>query len=80
MDDQYVVQDLHFYPFKIVEGDNKAPLYSVQSTKVPEGVTLSAIDVDAEILRTISNYRKNIRKAVITVPAYFRKEQIEATK
>lgn len=77
MSDQYIIQDLYYYPFKIVEGPDDTPLYSVVGK---EGdVTLSAIDVDAQILRTVASYRKNVKQAVITVPAYFRQEQIDAT-
>ena len=76
--DQYIVQDLYYYPFKIIPGPDDIPLYSV--TGDGEDVTLSAIDVDAQILRTLASYGENIKKAVITVPAYFRKEQIDATE
>ena len=77
MSDQYIIRDLYYYPFKIVEGPDDTPLYSV--TGSGGDVTLSAVDVDAQILRTLASYRANVKQAVITVPAYFRKEQIAAT-
>ena len=77
MSDQYIIRDLYYYPFKIVEGPDDTPLYSV--TGSGGDVTLSAVDVDAQILRTMASYRANVKQAVITVPAYFRKEQIAAT-
>lgn len=77
MSDQYIIQDLYYYPFKIVEGPDDTPLYSV--TGKDGDVTLSAVDVDAQILRTVASYRENVKRAVITVPAYFRQEQIDAT-
>lgn len=77
MSDQYIIRDLYYYPFKIVEGPDDTPLYSV--TGSGGDVTLSAVDVDAQILRTLASYRENVKRAVITVPAYFRKEQIAAT-
>lgn len=78
MSDQYIIQDLYYYPFKIIEGPNETPLYEVKGKG--EDVTLDAIQVDAQILRTLAGYRPNIKRAVITVPAYFREEQINATK
>ena len=80
MDDGYIRVDLHYWPFDIVEGDNGQPLYSVTGANNSQ-VTLTAVDVDAEILRTLKNYAKGgVTEAVITIPSYFNKEQIRETK
>ena len=77
--DQYVKRDLHFWPFCIEEGADGYPLYKFMGQKGP--LTMSAIEVDAEILKLLKSYvHGGVSKAVITVPSYFTREQTEATK
>lgn len=77
--DDYVKRDIHFWPFTIVEGEDGLPNYKC-SGKDGE-LLLTAVDIDAEILRTLKAYAKEgVENAVITVPSYFSKSQIDATK
>ena len=79
MDDGYIRVDLHYWPFDLVDGDNGQPLYYVTGANGSQ-VSLTAVDVDAEILRTLKGYAKGgVTDAVITIPSYFNKEQIRET-
>lgn len=77
MDDGYIRVDLHYWPFDIVEGDNGQPLYSVTGANNSQ-VTLTAVDVDAEILRTLKNYAKGgVTEAVSPSPPTSTKSRSE---
>lgn len=78
-DDEYVKRDLHFWPFQIVKGDDGLPYYHVSGQ---DGRTfdLSAVDVDAEILKVLKGYvKEGVTDAVITIPSYFSGAQTAAT-
>ena len=78
-DDLFVKRDIHFWPFTIIEGENGFPVYSVGGKD--RNYELTAEDVDAQILRTMKEYvKEGVEKAVITVPSYFSKSQIDATR
>lgn len=80
MEDGYIRVDLHYWPFDLVPGDDDKPMYRVAGANQSH-VLLSAVDVDAEILRTLKSYSKEgITNAVITIPSYFNKDQEEETR
>ena len=76
---QDVKRDRFYWPFELVEGEDEKPRYKVI---VSDGdVKVSAVDIDAQILKLLASYRKGgVEKAVITVPSYFTKEQVDDTK
>ena len=77
--DDYVKRDIHFWPFSIIEGDDGLPYYRVNGDG--REYDLSAVDIDAQILRTMKNYvKEGVDNVVITVPSYFSKSQIDDTK
>ena len=77
--DPYVRRDVHFWSFRLVEGDDGMPYYEVEGKG--KKFQLSPVDVDAQILKTLKAYAKEgVENAVITVPAYFSESQREATK
>ena len=77
--DDYVKRDIHFWPFSIIEGEDGLPYYHVKGDN--REYDLSAVDIDAQILRTMKNYvKEGVDNVVITVPSYFSKSQIEDTK
>ena len=73
-----VQRDRNYWPFQLKEGKEKTPTYSV---KVSDGeIDLTAVDVSAEILKLLTSYHKaGVESAVITVPSYFNKRQVEQT-
>ena len=75
---QDVKRDRFYWPFRLEEGEGKKPKYHIS---VSNGeVDLSAVDIDAQILKLLASYPKGgVESAVITVPSYFTKEQIEET-
>ena len=83
--DQYVKRDLHYWPFCIEEDSEGYPVYKFigkdKFTGKDKFLYMSAIQVDAEILKLLKSYVPGgVSKAVITVPSYFTREQTEATK
>ena len=78
-DDEYVKRDLHFWPFQLVRGEKDLPYYRV-SGQNGKTFDLSAIDIDAEILKILKGYvKEGVTDAVITIPSYFTDAQTAAT-
>ena len=72
--------DLQFLPYTVVEGPNQTA-----RVQLPGGRTVSPQEVSAVILRTLKDQASaalgvDVRKAVITVPAYFDDAQRQATR
>ena len=82
--DQSVQNDIKYLPVKIIEDPiTKKPQYCIKVNN--EEKKYFPEDVSSEILKYIKKYSedyvgKPIKKAVITVPAYFNNTQREATK
>lgn len=77
-DDQHLQKDLVFWPFSVVDNGKGTPCISVDGNLYyPEeisGILLSHLKVDAE-----KYLKREVTKAVITVPAYFKEGQRQAT-
>ena len=79
IDDQAVKKDMEILPYKIVPGDNDDAWLSIDDKKY------SPSQISAMILQkmkeTAEKYLgKEVKEAVITVPAYFNDAQRQATK
>ena len=79
--DDCVRSDCLYWPFTVKEGEDGLPYYA-PTTKNPEGLLVSPVDVSAEVIRNMmaASGLKGTISAVISVPSYFNNEQIEATK
>lgn len=81
--DEVVQNDLPFFTYKVV-GDVKDNIY-LRSDVLLNKPLISPEEISSHILRKLKdmaqNYlKKNVKRAVITVPAYFNDTQREATK
>ncbi|EKE41794.1 heat shock protein70, hsp70A2, putative [Entamoeba nuttalli P19] len=81
-DDKEVQRDLHIFPFNIINQDNKpfikVTLKGEEKIYSPEEISAMIIH---KMAKTASDYLgKEVKKAVITVPAYFNDAQRQATK
>lgn len=82
-DDKEVQSDMKHWPFKVIRGEHDKPLIEVQYCN--ERRTFKAEEISAMVLskmKDIAETRigKKVKKAVITVPAYFNDSQRQATK
>ena len=81
-DDPMVQKDLKYYPFKVVNKNNRPHV----TVKVGEGgKLLTPEEISAMVLGNMkqiaeSYLGENVTKAVVTVPAYFNDAQRRATK
>lgn len=80
--DDTIQKDIDFYPFKIVKGKGDQP--EVQVDYNDEKKNFKPEELSAMILRKLKSDAETflgcpVRKAVITVPAYFNDEQKQAT-
>jgi len=81
--DDIVQKDMKLWPFKVVPDTNDKPIIEVEYKK--ESKQFSAEEVSAVILTKMkeiaeSYLGKDVKNAVITVPAYFNDAQRQATK
>jgi L1 cell adhesion molecule like protein len=81
--DPVVQSDIKHFPFKVVCGPNDKPLFEVQF--MGETKTFSAEEISAMILIKMKEIAETylghtVKKAVVTVPAYFNDSQRQATK
>ena len=81
--DQYLQKDLEHYSFDVIKGDNDKPLIRVEYLN--ETKTFCPEEISAMILQKIKDIAekyvgREIKKAVITVPAYFNDAQRSSTK
>ncbi|KAL3870970.1 hypothetical protein ACJMK2_038995 [Sinanodonta woodiana] len=81
-DDKSVQSDIKFYPFKVINKNNKPHVEVLvgQTTKVfaPEELSAMVLGKMKEIAEAFLG--KEIKNAVVTVPAYFNDAQRQATK
>ncbi len=81
--DETIQKDIEHYTFDIVKGENNKPLIQVEY--MDELKTFYPEQISAMILEKIKNLAEKylgcpVKKAVITVPAYFNDSQRQATK
>lgn len=81
--DRCVQEDIKLWPFRVVPGDNDKPLVEVSYRG--ETKRFSAEELSAMILSEMKRVAEtclgtSVKKAVITVPAYFNDGQRQATK
>ena len=83
-DDKEIQEDMKYWPFKVIKDDNNRPLFEINNDDgkiekfYPE-------EISSMILSKLKEDAKNfcgheIKKAIITVPAYFNESQREATR
>ncbi|GAB1599217.1 endoplasmic reticulum chaperone BiP-like [Argonauta hians] len=81
-DDKSVQNDIKFYPFKVINKNNKPHVQATVSgeTKVfaPEEISAMVLGKMREIAEAYLG--KEVKHAVVTVPAYFNDAQRQATK
>jgi len=82
-DDDTVKKDRKHWPFNVIKGENNKPL--IQVTYKDKKSIFQAEQISAMVLAKMKEYAesylgKNVKKAVITVPAYFNDSQRNATK
>ena len=80
--DESVQKDIDFFPFKIIKGKDNVPQVEVEYND--STVNFKPEEISAMILRKLKTDAENflgcsVKKAVITVPAYFNDEQKQAT-
>lgn len=80
--DETIQKDIDFYPFKIVKGKNDNPEIQVEYNEKKKN--FKPEELSAMVLKKLKTDAENylgcsVRKAVITVPAYFNDEQKQAT-
>jgi heat shock protein 1/8 len=81
-DDEIVQQDMKHWPFKVVSDNNKP---NIEVTFKGEKKNFAPEEISAMVLTKMKEAAeqylgKNVRKAVVTVPAYFNDAQRQATK
>lgn len=81
--DECVQNDLEHYSYTVISDDNDKP--KIKVTYLDEEKTFYAEEISAMILQKIKNIAsqyvgQEIKKAVVTVPAYFNDAQRSATK
>lgn len=81
-DDKSVQHDIKFYPFKVINKNNKphvqAKVSGETKTFAPEEISAMVLGKMREIAEAYLG--KEIKNAVVTVPAYFNDAQRQATK
>ena len=89
-DDPIVQEDKKYWPFEVERGENDLPKYNIiinspNKKEEPRIIGQYPIDIATLILKRLKEfgsdlYGEEVKKAVITVPAYFNNSQREATK
>lgn len=83
IDDQTVQEDMKLWPFKVTAGKNSKPIINVtyknnEESFQPEEISAMVLTKMKEIAESFIG--KEVKKAVVTVPAYFNDAQRQATK
>merc|ERR1712066_721561 len=81
--DKTVQEDIKLWPFKVVSGPQEKPLISVKY--MCEEKKFQAEEISSMVLTKMKEIAetylgKNVKNAVVTVPAYFNDSQRQATK
>ena len=81
--DKTVQEDIKLWPFKVVSGPQEKPLISVNY--MGEEKKFQAEEISSMVLTKMKEIAetylgKNVKNAVVTVPAYFNDSQRQATK
>jgi len=81
--DKTVQEDIKLWPFKVVSGPQEKPLISVKY--MGEEKKFQAEEISSMVLTKMKEIAetylgKNVKNAVVTVPAYFNDSQRQATK
>jgi heat shock 70kDa protein 1/2/6/8 len=82
-DDTNVQKDMKLWPFKVVRGDNDKPMIEVQ--KSGQTKRMHPEEISALVLQKMKKIAeaylgRDVKEAVITVPAYFNDSQRNSTK
>jgi len=85
MSDEVVKDDIKLWPFTVVAGPGDKPMIQVDfknETKIfaPEEISAMVLTKMKETAQAFLGADKPVRKAVVTVPAYFNDSQRQATK
>ena len=77
-DDPTVSSDRAFWPFQVYKGANNRPMYKINVDG--EEKHLHPIEISAKVLEKLKEFAetrtgKPVKKAVVTVPAYFNNSQ-----
>ncbi|KAL4854067.1 Heat shock cognate protein [Chlorella vulgaris] len=83
--DPTVQHDISHWPFKVVSGPGDKPMIQVshkgeEKTFAPEEISSMVLVKMKEIAQAYVGADKEVKKAVVTVPAYFNDSQRQATK
>ena len=83
--DPSIQEDMMHWPFKVVAGPGDKPLIQVQyknetKTFTPEEISSMVLLKMKETAQAYLGADKEVKKAVVTVPAYFNDSQRQATK
>lgn len=81
--DRIVQNDMKLWPFKVIAGEDKRPVFQVQY--MGEEKQFSPEEISAMVLSKMKEIaegylRSDVKDAVVTVPAYFNDSQRQATK
>lgn len=81
--DKSVQDDLKLVPYTVIQGSNDKPMIQVEYKS--EKKTFNPEEISAMVLGKLKEYAEsylghNVKKAVITVPAYFNDAQRQSTK
>ncbi|KAL6770009.1 HSP70A [Auxenochlorella protothecoides x Auxenochlorella symbiontica] len=83
--DGNIQHDISHWPFKVVSGAGEKPMIQVEykgetKTFAPEEISSMVLVKMKEVAQSFVGADKEVKKAVVTVPAYFNDSQRQATK